>query len=146
MTYSVKYPFALSATFLWLGFLGAISFMEAWLKFRAPGVTLPIGLSIGQLVFAALNKVEWILAIGIAANLFWAREAAPFSPKTLFYLIPFLLLVIQSFYLLPILDSRADLHIQGDTVPDSFVHIYYIVMECIKLICLSLFGFHLLRT
>ena len=44
--------------FIWAGFVCAISFMEAWLKFRAPGVTLPVGLSIGRLIFSALNKVE----------------------------------------------------------------------------------------
>ena len=43
--------------FLWIGFVGAISFMEAWLKFKAPGVTMPIGLGIGKLVFNALNKM-----------------------------------------------------------------------------------------
>jgi hypothetical protein len=43
----------IESTFVRIGFLGAISFMEAWLKFKAPGVTLPI--SIGRLVFSALN-------------------------------------------------------------------------------------------
>lgn len=35
-----KYPLALSAVFLWISFVCAISFMEAWLKFRAPGITV----------------------------------------------------------------------------------------------------------
>ena len=48
--------------FLWSGFC-AISFMESWLKFRAPGVSLPIGLGIGKLVFNALNKMEWVFAV-----------------------------------------------------------------------------------
>jgi len=41
---------------LWLGFVLSISFMEAWLKFQAEGVTQVIGLSIGRLVFGVLNK------------------------------------------------------------------------------------------
>lgn len=49
--------------FFWCGCVTAISFLEAWLKFRAPGVTVPIGLGVGRLVFAALNKLEWALAI-----------------------------------------------------------------------------------
>ena len=49
---------AVALTFLWLGMVLAISFVEAPLKFRAPGVTLPIGLGIGRLVFRALNAVE----------------------------------------------------------------------------------------
>lgn len=66
---TVKMPIALIITFLWIGFVCAISFMEGWLKFRAPGITLPLGLGIGKLVFNALNKVEWVFAIAILINL-----------------------------------------------------------------------------
>jgi len=41
----------IAATFVWLGMVLAISFLEAPLKFRAPGVTLQIGLGIGRVVF-----------------------------------------------------------------------------------------------
>ena len=54
---------ATAATFVWLGMVLAISFLEAPLKFRAPGVTIPIGLGIGRLVFRALNSAEVILAV-----------------------------------------------------------------------------------
>jgi hypothetical protein len=47
--------------FLWLGMIASISFVEAPLKFRAPGVTVEIGVGIGHLVFTAINKIEWIL-------------------------------------------------------------------------------------
>jgi hypothetical protein len=40
-----------AVTFVWLGMVLAISFLEAPLKFRAPGVTIPVGLGIGRLVF-----------------------------------------------------------------------------------------------
>ena len=46
---------AAAAIFVWLGMVLAISFLEAPLKFRAPGVTLQLGLGIGRLVFRALN-------------------------------------------------------------------------------------------
>jgi uncharacterized membrane protein (DUF485 family) len=59
----VKMPIALICTFLWIGFVCAISFMEAWLKFRAPGITVPLGLGIGRLIFNALNKVELVFAL-----------------------------------------------------------------------------------
>jgi hypothetical protein len=56
-----KAPIPVSGIFFfWAGFVCSISFMEAWLKFRAPGVTLPVGLSIGKLVFTALNRMEWV--------------------------------------------------------------------------------------
>lgn len=49
-------------TFLWLGMVLAISFLEAPLKFRAPGIDLRLGLGIGRLVFRVLNAVETVLA------------------------------------------------------------------------------------
>ena len=56
---------AVAVTFVWLGMVLAISFLEAPLKFRAPNVTLQIGLGIGRLVFRALNTVEVVFAIVI---------------------------------------------------------------------------------
>jgi MFS family permease len=40
-----------------------ISFLEAPLKFRAPGVTPRLGLGIGRVVFRALNRVELALLV-----------------------------------------------------------------------------------
>lgn len=56
MSNTVKQPVALACLLTWIGFVCAISFLEAWLQFQTPGVTLPIGLGIGKLVFGALNK------------------------------------------------------------------------------------------
>ena len=50
---------------LWLGMVLAISFLEAPVKFRAPGITLALGLGIGRLVFAALNRFEAVLAVAV---------------------------------------------------------------------------------
>lgn len=60
---------AVAALFVWLGMVLAISFLEAPLKFRAPGVTLPIGLGIGRLVFRALNTIEVALGVVVIAAL-----------------------------------------------------------------------------
>ena len=132
MTYLIKHPFILSSALLWLGFILAISFMEAWIKFRAPGVTLPIGLSIGRLVFNALNKVEWLFTLIILLNL--ALHFNNFkSYQTLIISSLTLILVIQTFWLLPQLDARAELYIQGKEVSASNLHFYYIIGEVLKL-------------
>ncbi len=60
---------AVAVVFVWLGMVLAISFLEAPLKFRAPNVTLQIGLGIGRLVFRALNAVEVAFAIVILLTL-----------------------------------------------------------------------------
>lgn len=138
MNPNVKYPIAQTAVFLWIGFVCAISFMEAWLKFNAPGITLPLGLGIDRLVFGALNVMEWIFAIVIGANLFLAKDE-PITKKELFF-VPFLLLLMQTIWLLPALDARAELYIQGSDVPESALHYYYVGFEIIKVVCLFIFG------
>ncbi|MES2394881.1 MAG: hypothetical protein V4549_02710 [Bacteroidota bacterium] len=142
---TVKMPIAVTATFLWIGFVCAISFMEAWLKFRAPGTTVPLGLGIGRLVFNALNKVEWIFAIAIIVNIIWLGSIELWEWQNLLIIIPFALLLIQTFWLLPALDTRAELHIQRQTVPPSNLHFYYVGMEIIKTICLATFGLSLFK-
>jgi hypothetical protein len=52
--------------FVWLGAVLAISFLEAPLKFRAPGITRPLALGLGRLVFRALNRLELVLAASSA--------------------------------------------------------------------------------
>ncbi|MET9112104.1 hypothetical protein ABZX29_36775, partial [Streptomyces zhihengii] len=51
----------------WIGAVAAVSFLEAPLKFRAPGITLPLGLSVGRLVFRALTRLEAVLLVLAAA-------------------------------------------------------------------------------
>ena len=141
---TVKMPIALIITFLWIGFVCAISFMEGWLKFRAPGITLPLGLGIGKLVFNALNKVEWVFAIAILINLIPIKNTF-LSVSNLSFFIPMILLIVQTTWLLPELDARAELHIQGQTPPSSNLHFYYVGMEIIKVVCLSIFGITLFK-
>jgi len=139
---TVKYPVALVAVVLWIGFVCAISFMEAWLKFRAPGMTVPLGLGIGRLVFGALNKVEWVLMLVTAANLlFWG--GAGWRSSYAFLAVPVGVLILQTFWLLPALDARAEQHIQGLPVSQSALHVYFVAVEVLKVACLALFSISL---
>lgn len=140
----VKSPTALVAVFLWIGFVCAISFMEAWLKFRAPGITVPLGLGIGRLVFGALNKVELVLALVTLSGIFFSDERK-FNVRHLFLAVPVVLLLAQTFWLLPALDARAELHIQGLPVPASNLHFYYVGMELAKVFGLTVFGLSLFK-
>lgn len=58
----------------WLGMVVAISFLEAPIKFRAPGVTIPIGLGIDRRVFRALNIAEIVVPVVLWAP---ALDAIP---------------------------------------------------------------------
>lgn len=144
MITTVKDPLAFAVIYLWIGFICAISFMEAWLKFKAPGVNLPIGLGIGRLVFGTLNKVEWVFAIAILICLLISKTSLV-NPFNLLFIIPFILLILQTAWLLPALDLRAQMHIDGAVVPSSNLHIYYVVMEVTKVLCLFIFSIKLLK-
>ncbi len=134
----------LAVIFLWLGFVGAISFMEAWLKFRAPGITLPMGLGIGRLVFHALNIMEWLFLVVILINLYF-NQGLSFRTMDVWLAIPALILILQTVWVLPVLDSRAELHIQGMEVPPSKIHFIYVLFEIIKVGCLFTFGIQLFK-
>src|SRR5690606_18208166 len=97
---------AIAATFIWIGLILGISFLEAWLKFRAPGVTTAIGLGIGRLVFGALNKLEWVLAIIVAIGSFIGKGLAGVTGNVVLLIIV-AILILQTAWMLPVLDKRA---------------------------------------
>lgn len=128
----------IAVPFIWFGLLGGISFLEAPLKFQAPGITIPLGLGIGRLVFFALNKIEIALAILMIFLLFKAKPKNRF-PLFSFAVIAFLLL-LETVWLLPILDARAVLIVGGETVPDSNPHLIYIGFDAAKFVLLFALG------
>lgn len=130
--------------FFWTGFVCSISFMEAWLKFRAPGVTLPVGLSIGKLIFTALNRMEWVFVLLL---MIWTLPLMKKLSSRLISLtgIVLLILIIQTFLLLPVLNERADLIIAGGTPGGSPVHMFFGIAEVIKVLILLYLGFYSAR-
>jgi hypothetical protein len=141
----VKYPVALISIFIWIGFVCALSFLEAWLKFQAPGITLSLGLGIGRLVFNALNKVEWVLATSIIANYLWEEDRSISFDEYICFLIPLAMLIIQTIWLLPALDARAEMQINKQILPSSNLHFYYVGFELIKVFLLFVFGIKLFK-
>ncbi|AIZ42954.1 hypothetical protein [Cellulophaga baltica] len=135
-----KQSTSIAITFIWVGFIGAISFMEAWLKFRAPGIDTALGLGIGQLVFNALNKVEITSAVLIVLLSIASKEKKPIQVQGLFY-VAVAILVLQSVWLLPALDTRANLIREGVVLGKSNLHLWYVLVEIVKITCLILFGF-----
>jgi hypothetical protein len=124
--------------FVWFGAVIAISFVEAPLKFQAPGITIPLGLGIGRLVFFALNKIEIALGsvflISIVGAIGIGRKAL-----VIFTAIAIILL-LETVWLLPWLDSRAEHVINGTADPFSKLHFVYIAFDAVKLILLLVLG------
>ena len=127
---------ATAATFVWLGMVLAISFLEAPLKFRAPGVTLALGLGIGRLVFRALNAVEAVLAVvvlvclgvGVPGGVVVAGGTAV------------AVLLVQLLGVRPRLTRRSDAVLAGADAPRSHVHHVYVGLEVVKVAALAVGG------
>ena len=132
---------AVAATFVWLGMVIAISFMETPLKFRAPGVTLPIGLGIGRLVFRALNGAELVLAAIVLAALSFDLPPARMLAAVIVAVVA---LAVQLLAVRRWLNRRSDAVLAGQQGPRSRAHYAYIGLELIKLVALLVSGVLLL--
>jgi NO-binding membrane sensor protein with MHYT domain len=124
---------AVAITFVWLGMVVAISFLEAPLKFRAPNVTLQIGLGIGRLVFRALNSVEVVFAIVI---LLASVASPPPASVTVAFVVAFAALALQLGAVRPRLNRRSDEVLAGLNAARSRGHYAYVGLEVIKAIAL----------
>lgn len=134
---------AAAVAFVWLGMVLAISFLEAPLKFRAPDVTLRIGLGIGRLVFRALNAVEVVFALAIVG----AVAIAPPPPGVTAPLaVAVAVLAVQLVVVRPRLSRRSDHVLAGREAPRSRGHLAYVGLEVIKSLALIAGGVLLLSS
>lgn len=120
--------------FVWLGMVLAISFLEAPLKFRAPGVTTVIGLGIGRLVFGALNVAELVLAAVVVASS--AAAGAGLAAVA----VPVVVLLVQVVAVRPLLRRRSDAVLAGADAPRSHAHLVYVGLEVVKVVALVVAG------
>ena len=109
--------------------------MEAWQKFRAKGVTLNVGLSIGRKIFTSLNRTEWVfLFLYALAGSFILKF--DFELRTIITLLILAILVIQTFFVLPPLNNRVEMILKGKTPHKSILHLYFGCLEILKVILL----------
>jgi hypothetical protein len=130
-----------AAIFIWLGMVLAISFLEAPLKFRAPGVTIPVGLGIGRIVFRALNRAEVALAVVALAAIATGQPPGAVAALTAAVLA---ILAGQLIVIRPRLNRRSDRVFGGENPPRSTVHLYYVALEAAKVLALTALGVCLL--
>jgi len=132
---------AVAGIFVWLGMVLAISFIEAPVKFRAPGVTLQIGLGIGRLVFRALNVSELVLGVVVLVAL---QFDPPASRVTVTVLVAVVVLAVQLLAARPALTRRSDAVLAGEQGERSRGHYVYVGLAMIKVIALLVSGILLL--
>jgi hypothetical protein len=114
---------------LWLGLLLGVSFLATPVKFLAPSLALPVALDVGRQTFTAFNRVELVLAVALLACVAVGRMrwvglglAAILAA----------LVAVQTFWLLPALDARVEIILQGGTPPASGLHVLYIWADALK--------------
>lgn len=132
-----------AVTFTWVGMVFAISFVEAPLKFRAPGVTIPVGLGIGRLVFRALNAVELVFALLLLSC---AALRTPPVPVGVALGLAVIAMAGQLVVVRPRLNRRTRAVLSGTDAPRSHAHLAYVVLEAGKLAALLAGGVLLLMT
>jgi hypothetical protein len=114
----------------------AIGFLEAPIKFTSPIITKKAAFDVGMRVFDALNKVEWFLLVfshlmvfrpGFA-KLKWILRAVS------------AILIIQTIWLLPILNEKVIHFIESGKMISSYHHSLYIGLEALKMAILLFIG------
>ncbi len=131
-----------AAAFVWLGMVLAISFLEAPLKFRAPGIDLRLGLGIGRIVFKALNLVELVLGVLIAGALAFGDTSDGLLTAAC---VPIGVLIAQLLLVRPALTQRSNRVLAGEDAGGSRVHLIYVAAEVVKAAALVVLGVAALR-
>jgi hypothetical protein len=127
--------------FAWIGLLAATA-IEASVRFSTPGLSRPLAFAVGKGIFSAVGRTELIL-FSIAALI--AVRRAPRIVRLLLLGIG-VVLVFQVAWLYPTLADRADLVMQGRSLPRSPAHTLYMVCELVKLVMLAVAGWTSIRT
>lgn len=128
---------------VWIGALLGVSFLATPVKFLAPSLSLPVALDVGRQTFRWFSRVELIFAAAalltaLAHERPWASDRAAHAgggPPFAVLLAAFLLAAVafQMLWLLPTLDARVEIIIQGGMPPPSRLHDFYVGVEAAKL-------------
>lgn len=121
---------------VWLGLIVGLSFVETPLKFTAPGITIPLGLGIGRIVFTALAIAGGVLLVALTV----AAALRPRISRGGWVTIGMLwvVLAVQTLAIRPALNARSDIVIAGGDPGSSWLHYGYIAADLVILVLLVL--------
>ena len=126
---------------LWAGGLLGVSFVAAPAKFWAPSLTLPIALDVGRHTFQFFNKLELVAFVVLMLLVFRPTENR--STRTIIVMLG-LLLILQTAWLLPLLDQRVTLILKGEIPAESHLHLVYIGCDVCRLVLLAVLPWRLI--
>jgi hypothetical protein len=119
---------------IWAGMLIGVSFLASPAKFAAPSLTLPVALDVGRQVFGTFSWAE----IGLALATFLLALASRRGSGSTWLVLGLIWLIVamQSVLLLPVLDERVGMILEGVRPAPAPWHVVYVVLEVTKLIAL----------
>lgn len=126
---------------IWTGALLGVSFLATPVKFLAPSLSLPVALDVGRQTFLWFSRIELVfacaalLAAGAYERGITRRSGQKGGLPYATLLAGFLLAAVafQVLWLLPTLDARVEIIIQGGMPPPSRLHDIYVGIEATKL-------------
>jgi hypothetical protein len=123
---------------LWAGMVLGVAFIAVPAQFAADGLSRPVGIDVTRHVFAAFGRVQLGLA---AATLLLVLLLRPRGLVWALLALLWLVVAAQDFWLLPVLNARADLLLQGQEPSPGPWHGLYVGAEVTKLaalLCIAL--------
>jgi hypothetical protein len=122
---------------LWAGMILGISFLESWVKFRAPSLTKAVGLDVGRTVFHSFHKVQCILFFIIIVTCL-STDMMPADWLMLSMLA--IMLIIQILWLFPMLNRQVTIILAGGNSVITHEHTSYGIVEITKFLMLVIFS------
>lgn len=116
---------------IWAGLILGVSFIATPVKFEAPHLTMPVALEVGKATFHLFNLIEWCV---IVAAMILTAISSKTSQNWPIAILLLSIVMLQTFWLLPVLDVRTDEVIAGGTPDPGHYHWFYIIAEIFKLV------------
>ncbi|AZA83183.1 hypothetical protein C1637_19395 [Chryseobacterium lactis] len=132
----VKNPIVLALFCVMAGMFMTVSFLETPMKFQVQGMTLPVALELGKLMFAISTNIQAILLILIVISMLMSRSVYTKVDFSIISILIFILL-LEKFWMLPVLDERVDLLLSGKSLSPTPLHDYFIDAEITKAIMIT---------
>jgi hypothetical protein len=123
----------LAVPLLWLGLLVGVSFVATPVKFNAASLSLPVALDVGRATFSVFHNIEWVMLAALVTAIVLSGPSPVPSVATVLLAVA---LLLQSVWLLPVLNQRIAAIIAGNNPPPSPDHIYYIAADVAKAVLL----------
>ncbi len=114
---------------LWAGAIIGVSFIATPAKFQAPSLTIPVGLEVGRYTFRLFTRVElcFLIAAIVAASVGQPRWVAVVAIA-----LVAIQLLVQQYWLLPVLDGRVSQILAGGEILFATSHWVYAAFESVK--------------